>query len=140
LFIDGFESADFATGGWTTQNGDASVVTGAVKDGTYGAKLKMTTWIEKAISTSGFETIHVKYWRVTTKFDAGEYFYAEWYDGADWHELESTQDTDWGTKKDYTCASGANNNANFKIRFRTNANGNPEYAYLDSVEVTGTPQ
>jgi hypothetical protein len=36
-----------------------------------------------------------------------------------------------------TCGSGADNNANFKVRWRTNCNKNPEFANVDNVEVTG---
>ena len=137
LFSDGFESGDFTTGGWTTQNSDASVSKKAEYEGTYGAKLAKTTWIEKAVSTAGYSSIHVKYYRMTKNFDAGEYLYVEWYDGTDWNELESTQVSSWGSRQDMTCGSGANDNSNFKVRFRTNAGSNNESAYVDTVEVTG---
>ncbi|MHC4117365.1 MAG: hypothetical protein ACYSWO_07635 [Planctomycetota bacterium] len=137
LFSDGFESGDFTTGGWTTQNSDASVSNKAEYEGTYGAKLAKATWIEKAVSTAGYSSIHVRYYRMSKGLDAGEYLYAEWYDGTDWHELESTQATSWGSQQDKTCGSGANDNSSFKIRFRTNASATNEYAYVDSVEVTG---
>ncbi len=139
LFSDGFESGNFTTGGWTTQNSDASVTTLAKYTGAYGAKLKKTTWIEKAISTVGYTTIHVKYARWTAGFDAGEYLYVEWWDGSSWNVLETVPGNIGWTVMDMTCGSGANNNANFKARFRTNANLNNESAYIDDVEISGTP-
>jgi hypothetical protein len=42
------------------------------------------------------------------------------------------------TEKDMTCGSGADNNADFKVRYRINANMNNESAYIDDVEITGT--
>jgi hypothetical protein len=63
----------------------------------------------------------------------------EYHDGAQWNELEATQDTSWASQ-DKTCGSEADNNADFKIRFRTNANNAGEYAYVDDVEITGTAQ
>ena len=48
-FSDGFESGNFTAGGWTTQDADASI-TSTVNDryaGTYGAKLRETTWMQK---------------------------------------------------------------------------------------------
>ena len=96
--------------------------------------------MEKALDTTGFTTIHVKYYRKTKSLDQGEYLYVEWHDGSQWHELESTQDTSWGSQQDKTCGAGANNNANFKVRFRINADKTGEYAYVDDVEVTGTAQ
>ncbi|MCJ7728780.1 MAG: CotH kinase family protein, partial [Sedimentisphaerales bacterium] len=60
---DGFESGNFTAGGWTTQNTDATVITGAKYTGTYGAKLARGTWIQKLLDTRGFTTIHVQYRR-----------------------------------------------------------------------------
>ncbi|MHC4619628.1 MAG: Calx-beta domain-containing protein, partial [Planctomycetota bacterium] len=137
LFSDGFESGDFATGGWTT-SGSPTVSNKADYAGTYGAKIPSTSSVEKALSTVGYTGIHVKYYRMTKGFDSGEYLYAEWYDGSSWNPLESTQDTAWGTQMDFTCPAGAENNANFAIRFRTNASRGSEYAYVDEVFVTGT--
>jgi hypothetical protein len=139
LFSDGFESGGFATGGWTTQNGDASVSEGAAYTGSYGAKLKKATWIEKAVSTVGYDTIHVKYRRQTNAFDAGENLVVEWYDGSSWNPLETVQSASYGDGlQDKSCGAGADENANFKIRFLTNANKNNESAYIDDVVVSGT--
>jgi len=133
---DGFESGDLTTGVWTI-SGSASASDKAEYTGTYGAKVAKTSWMEKAISTVGFTTIHVKYARKTKGMDSGEYLYVEWYDGNDWNGLESTQETDWALK-DLICGTGADNNASFKLRFRTNSSNASEYAYIDDVEITGT--
>jgi len=137
-WTDGFESGDLVTGGWTT-SGNTSASNKAEYTGTYGAAIKGTAWMEKAISTAGFTAIHVKYVRKTKGLDSGEYLYVEWYDGSDWNQLEATQATSWSAQ-DKTCGSGADNNAGFKIRFRTNASNASEYAYVDDVEITGTAQ
>jgi len=138
LFSDGFESGNFTAGGWTTQNGNATVATAAKYTGVYGAKLAGTTWMQKAVSTVGKSTIHVKYARKTKGLDAGEYLYVEWsIDGSAWNNLETTQATTWASQ-DFTCGSGANNNANFRVRWRTNASAaSSEYAYVDDVVITG---
>ena len=136
-WYDGFESGDFIEGGWTVFSGDASV-SGTSYTGEYGAKLIKTTWIEKAISTEGFTQIHVKYARKQNSgMDEGEYLFVEWWDGTDWNELERTQDTSW-VYKDFTCSSGADDNPNFKLRFRTNCDKVPEVGFVDDVEITGT--
>jgi hypothetical protein len=143
-FSDGFESGNFTAGGWTTQDADASI-TSTINDryeGTYGAKLRETTWMQKAISTVGYNTIHVKYARKATGLDSGqnEKLYVEWsIDGSAWNNLETTGTTAWALK-DFTCGSGANNNANFRVRFRINANATSEFAAVDSVQITGTSQ
>jgi len=69
-------------------------------------------------------------------FDSGEYLYAEWWDGSNWNELEHYQGG--LANADFVCGSGADNNANFKVRWRTNVDKNPEFANVDDVEVTGT--
>jgi hypothetical protein len=137
-WTDGFESGDLVTGGWTT-SGNASASDKAEYTGTYGAAVKGTAWMEKAISTAGFTAIHVKYVRKTKGLDSGEYLYVEYHDGTQWNQLEATQATSWASQ-DKTCGSGADNNADFKIRFRTNANNASEYAYIDDIEITGTAQ
>jgi len=136
---DGFESGNFTAGGWTI-SGNATVATAAAYTGsTYGAKLAKEAWIEKAISTAGFNNIHILYNRTTDSFDAGEYLYVEWsINGTNWIQLEATQQTAWASK-DLTCDPNANNNLNFRIRFRTNASAANEYAYVDDVQITGTP-
>ncbi|MHC4739955.1 MAG: LamG-like jellyroll fold domain-containing protein, partial [Planctomycetota bacterium] len=73
-WTDGFESGDLLTGGWTT-SGNASASNKAEYTGIYGAAIKGTAWMEKAISTAGFTAIHVKYARKTKGLDSGEYLY-----------------------------------------------------------------
>ncbi len=99
--------------------------------------MKKTGWIEKAVSTVGYTNIHVKYARRTSGLDAGEYLYTEWWDGSGWNQLEAAPGNEPWTAKDQTCGAGANNNANFKIRFRCNADKQPEWGRVDVVEVTG---
>ena len=138
---EGFESGDFTAGGWTKQNNDASVSNQADHNGTYGAQLKKTTWIETAKSTEGYSTIHVKYCRETSGFDSGENLYVEWYDNDsnDWVNLETIQSADYTDgQQDKTCDPNANDNADFKLRFRTNASKANEKAYIDCIEITGT--
>jgi hypothetical protein len=143
LYQDNYESGNFnggdeTQGAWTTQNIDASVLTTSKYTGNYGAMLAKTTWIQKTISTAGYDTIHVKYNYNTTGMSGSEYLYVEWStDGSNWNNLETTSATSW-TAQDKTCGSGANNNANFRVRFRTNGSTTSKYAYIDDFIVTGT--
>jgi hypothetical protein len=62
----------------------------------------------------------------------------EWWDGSNWNELETlTGSSDW-TYKDMTCGSGADNNPNFKLRYRTDGTKNNQSAKVDEVEISGT--
>ena len=139
LFFDDFESGSFTAGGWTTSGG-ASVSTRADYNGIYGARLSSTSSIAKALSTVGYSEIHVTFYRRTQGLDSGEYLYCEWSDdgGQSWNPLGSTQSTSW-YQEDFTCPSGANDNPDFQFRYRLNASSTREYAYIDDVEILGTP-
>jgi hypothetical protein len=140
MWGDGFESGDYAAGGWTRQNNGANVNTGAAYTGSYGAKLKGTTWIEKSMSTAGYVGIHVKYRRQTNGLDPGESIQIEWFDGSAWNSLETLQAASYaGGLQDKPCGSGADNNPDFAVRFRINADNN-ETAYVDDVEISGITQ
>ncbi len=130
---------DFDTGGWTTGGYSTNVLNQCTCEGPNGAQMKGVSWIEKAISTEGYTDIEVSYWRRTNAFDAGEYILAEWYDGTSWNEFESAQVSTCGFVTQY-CSSGADNNANFKIRFSTNASKTNEYGCIDDVTIDGTVQ
>ncbi len=135
LFYDNFNDGDMV--GWTT-SGSPGPSTGNIYEGTYSVKLKQTASMETAISTVGRTSIHFKYARTTNgNLDAGEYLTASWYDGTNWNTVEQVGNAQPWAEKDWTLPSGANNNANFKIRFSINASQTTEYGFVDVVEVTG---
>jgi hypothetical protein len=136
LFYDNFNDGDMV--GWTT-SGSAGPSTENIYEGAYSVKLKQTASMETSISTVGYTSIHFKYARMTNgNLDAGEYLTASWYDGTNWNAVEQVGASAPWAEKDWTLPSGANNNANFKIRFSINASQNTEYGFVDIVEVTGT--
>jgi hypothetical protein len=136
---DDFESGDFAAGGWTVVATPASVDESGAYTGSYGAHLKKTGTIEKPISTAGYQAIHVKYARTTKNMKSTEFLFVDWYDGSGWHELETTNDTSWGTVEILCGGAGADNNPNFKVRFRVNGKNARVEAMIDDVEIFGTP-
>jgi hypothetical protein len=139
LFSDGFEGGNLTDGGWTI-SGSASVGSAGAFSGGYGAIIKKTAWIQKALSTAGLKDNHVQYARKTAGLDAGEYLYVEWSaDGTVWNSLETTTATSWETRN-LLCGSGAENQVDFRLRFRTNANRTDEYGYVDAVVLIGTPR
>lgn len=133
---DDFESGDLAAGGWAV-SGIAAASTKAAYSGVYGAEIKDSAWIERAISTEGFADIHVKYARKTKGLDSGEFLYVEWWDGNGWTGLEATQSTSWASQ-DMPCGPAASDNAAFKVRFRSDAGNPSECGYIDNVQITGT--
>jgi hypothetical protein len=138
-YADGFESGDFAAGHWTT-SGTPEVKSQAAYEGSYGARISGTAWLETALDTSGYTNIHLKYVCKTFQLDGqseNEWFYAEWYDGSSWHAVNQMNVGSW-TAYDHALGSGAAHNPSFKIRFRVNANMGMERADIDNVEVTGS--
>lgn len=136
LFFEDFESGNL--NGWSNQNNDASVKGGSALNGANGAELKKATWIEKSISTAGHSDISLKYSRKTTQYDSGENLTVEWFDGSNWNNVETTQETSWLTI-DAQLGAAANDNAAFKIRFLTNASAKKEKASIDDILVEGVP-
>jgi hypothetical protein len=68
-------------------------------------------------------------------YSSVEDLFVEWYDGTSWNELAAIEDDKTWSAEDYTCPSGADDNANFKFRFRTNVEIE---TYIDDVEIVGT--
>lgn len=134
LFSDDFESGGLSAGGWTTSNSNSKAAGGAAFSGSWGAELKRTTSIERAISTAGATNVRLSYDCRTIRLDGGEFLAVEWYDGSSWNLVQSTSSTSWANQ-DASLPSGADNNASFRIRFSLNANRNNEKAYLDNVSV-----
>ena len=92
--------------------------------------------MERAIDTSGFTNIHLKYVWTTFQLDPNERLFAEWFDGSDWHIAGETRAKGWKAR-DHALGSGADNNPAFKIRFRVNAEMQMERGDVDNVEVIG---
>jgi hypothetical protein len=133
IFSDDFESGNLSTGGWTA-TGNAQIHGGAAYDGSYGVKLQKVGGIEKAISTQGRFGLFIEYHRITMKFEPGDdSFDVEWYDGQDWHLIESTADTSWGHTS-VSLPPAADDNPDFRIRFTCNGNHPIEKVHLDNVQ------
>ena len=136
LFTDGFESGNLTAGGWVVQNTQAAASTAALQTGTWGARLNRATWMEKSFSTAGYNTISIVVGRRTNGLDAGEFLYVEWWNGTAWTVAGTVNTTAWATAT-FNLPAAAANNAAFKFRFRTNANGNNERGDVDNVSLRG---
>jgi hypothetical protein len=136
LFTDGFESGNLTAGGWVVQNTSAVASTGARQTGSWGARLSRATWMEKTISTAGYNTISIVVGRRTSGMDAGEFLYIEWWNGSAWTVAGTVNTTAWATAT-FNLPAAAADNAAFKFRFRTNASANNERGDIDNVTLRG---
>lgn len=137
LFSDGFESGGFAAGGWSAENNDARVTGQASRSGSFGARLRSSTSIERGVDTSGFATVRLEYSRRTSGMDAGESLVIEWYDGSTWHTVESVSTTAW-VDQGVDLGAAAGENPAFRIRFVTNCDRKNERGDVDDVRVLGS--
>jgi hypothetical protein len=136
LFFGGFESGNFSSEGWST-SGSIQVSTKADQGGSYGARIKRSSWIEVSVSTAGYDTLELSYARRTRNMDNGETLTVEYWNGSSYVTVESTSATSWSAPTT-SLGADANNNGSFKLRFRTNANRNNERADVDDVHLVGT--
>jgi C1A family cysteine protease len=142
---DGFECGNFTAGSWTVAGTTPapSVTTGAKYTDTYGARIpgsSGTRSITKNKSTEGYNSIHVKYDRKVTRTTSIT-LTVDWSanGGSTWTTLETvsgSSGTTWASK-DWALGTTANNNPDFRIRFRTTAGSATRYAYIDNVQITG---
>jgi hypothetical protein len=134
LFNDGFESNNFTTGGWT--NSGCDLQSTYKYAGTYAARFNSSDILTKARSTAGYQSIQVSYARYARNCTSSHHFIVEWYDGSVWTALENVTGNFSWTVKTWNLPAGANNNANFQLRFKTSGNGASNYAYLDEVKIS----
>ncbi|MFA4952888.1 MAG: hypothetical protein WC584_01555 [Candidatus Pacearchaeota archaeon] len=149
IFSDGFESGTL--NGWTlTKASGANDWTASTTNpfqGTYHAQSQPSSTTEpasvmqKTISTSGYSNIVLNYTRRLVGIDGVDEFQVEWYDGTSWAILEQTgdnpaDDVDYISNQ-FSISAGANNNANFAIKFECTAGAVSEFCRVDNVNVTG---
>ena len=149
IFSDNFESGSLS--GWTlTKAAGANDWTASQTDpfaGSWHAQsqpqstTEPASVIERTISTSGYSSIIVNYGRKLIGLDVADEFQAEWFDGSSWTILEQTggssaDDTSY-VLQSFSLPSGADNNANFKIKFECTAGAVSEFCRVDNVNIEG---
>jgi hypothetical protein len=135
ILFDGFEDGDVLE--WTVV-GSGWADDEAAYEGSYGARAKlMDSSLARTVSTAGYAGIHLKYVGRGNGLDAGEYLLVEWYDGSAWHVIDNGISGSTWVSRDWTLPAGAENNADFAIRFTCHADKNTEWVDVDNVEVTG---
>ncbi len=134
VFSDDFESGTL-TNGWDSINAD-QYMNAAEHSGTYGANIRKGGYISQAVSTVGYTSVEVSYWRKGNNFSAPEGLTVEWsVDGSNWNLIENTQDSSWAQTVT-NLPAGAAGQAGFTLRFNVDSNLWKEKAYIDDVVVT----
>jgi arylsulfatase A-like enzyme len=134
IFSDDFESGTLTTNGWDSLNADQYMNT-AEYAGTYGANIRKGGYISKTISTVGYTSVDVSYWRKCNTLSGSEELTVEWsVDGTNWNLIETSQDSTWTPYSD-TLPAGAAGEAGFTLRFNVDSNLWKEKAYIDDVVI-----
>lgn len=138
IFQDDFEDGNSA--GWTTV-GDVSI-TSLQAIGQYSLRLKQTANATATVSTVGYTAVSITMNLAATSLETGDDCYAEVSvnGGSNWTTVVLVQDgNDTGSFfQGSVSPTGADNNANLKLRFRSTGAHAGDYCYGDNVTVSGT--
>ena len=136
LFADDFESGDFVAGGWVLPTGKAVVKAVASDTGGFGARIRSTGSIERAVDTSTYDQVALLVSRRSKNYDSGESLEVEWFNGSTWSSVDTVITRKWNGRF-IELPSGADNNSSFKIRFRSVGSMGKERGDVDDVKVIG---
>ncbi|MBW2984271.1 hypothetical protein KY361_04100 [Candidatus Woesearchaeota archaeon] len=141
-FFDGFETGTLTTNNWTTAGAGAPWVVSTIAPylGTYDARTENTNGesiLQNIIDTTDYVNVTLSFYYETNNLDGGEYFAADWYNGTAWINVVTIEDTAGWTLYNSTLPSSADDNVDFRVRFRCSSNNNNEECKVDNVEVTG---
>ncbi len=141
VFCDGFETGSYTnatTGSWSN-SASTSVIGVAKYSGAFGAKLSNKGSITRAVDTTGYSGIYLKYRRTVTGYGADEGLVVEWSPdgGANWTTLETATNGAYADLQNKSCGAGAANKSGFQVRFKSAGSDTTEYSYIDDVEIVG---
>jgi len=140
IFSDNFNDGDLI--GWSAVNWTNAE--------TYAASTNLANAVlEKTISTSGYNTIVVKYDRqLGNGWEPDNNFKVSWFNGSSYVTLEEVVGVTGDTpdmpndaafvSKTYTLPSTANNNAGLKLKFECSTDAAAEFCRLDNIIIEGT--
>jgi hypothetical protein len=135
IFSDDFESGSLLAGGWAFLNAD-EYMGGAAYNGSFGANIRRGGYMSRTVSTVGFSSVEVSYWRQGLNLVAPEYLTVEWsVDGSTWNTIENIQTAGW-SQTVVTLPAGAAGQAGFTLRFDVDSNRWKEKAYIDDIVIT----
>lgn len=141
LFFEGFESGNLLTNNWTNSGSGVPWRIDTVPyEGLYNIRAKGASGssiIETNIDTTGYENIWFSFYVFTAALDPDEYITADWFNGTAWINLLQIENVASYTIYSYNLSQSANNNPNFKVRFRCEASSSNEKCQIDNVQVAG---
>jgi len=146
IFFDGFENNDLSVNNWTSSGAGIWKIAGESSHRFSGLKYinsnntgGVEDLIQVNISTENYFNIVFSFYYKTANLVAGDYIAADYYNGTVWVEILNTQGSTVWTLNENNLPDSANNNPNFKIRFRCLNDAASEECFVDNVQVDGEP-
>ncbi len=145
IFSDNFENNWLTQ--WAAHNTYSSILTAQSYSPTHAARLRggnndnQQGSMTLQISTTGYTSIQLSYWRMFTQVRSVSTMTIEWQVGTNggWQNLETISSTiPWGQSSTFTL-TGADNQATIQIRFSLSGARTTDLFYVDDVLVTGQP-
>ncbi len=125
--------------GWTSSGNVSSVSSPAIQP--KSVRLRGSASVTRTVSTIGYSNISVTWNMAASSLENGDYCYIEVNTGSNWTAIGSiTNGQDFSTYYNGTAdnIAGANQNANFQVRYRGNGATTGDYCYAEDITVTGT--
>ncbi|MFA5365238.1 MAG: hypothetical protein WC325_08675, partial [Candidatus Bathyarchaeia archaeon] len=151
LFSDDFESGSFGSNWVSTSWWASSIDSSQHHSGIQSARLTTYSdcyggengYITLQISTTGYSSIELSYWRMFDKSGGGsDYFIVEWRvgtSGGGWSTIDTlSSDLAWA-QNSLTLSSSADNKSAIQIRFKVDQCDTRDFAWVDDVVIIGTP-
>jgi PKD repeat protein len=142
ILLDGFEAG---LDDWWTE-GNVSLSSLEPKHGSYAMRFtRNNVWVERSVSTAGFEQIRLSVWIEAQSFEDWEYLIVYWHDGQDWHEpvsIDNHHPAAAGnglTLIEIDLPAGAADNPGFGVAFGMWGTDSGDVGIVDDLLVTGVP-
>lgn len=126
-------------GGWTSSGNVSSVASPALQPNS--VRLRGIASITRTVSTVGYTGISVTWNMAASSLETNDYCYIEVNTGSGWTAIGSLtdgQDTSAFFNGTTTNISGADQNANFQVRYRSTGATTGDYCYAEDITVSGT--
>lgn len=136
IFFDNFNSG---YSGWSSSGNVASVSSPALQPNS--VRLKQTGTIWRTVSTVGYTAISITWNMAASSLEDPDHCYVEVNTGAQWTAiatLSNGQDNSTFFSGMVNNIAGADNNANFKVRYRAAGDATGDYCYAEDITVSGT--
>lgn len=141
IFSDGF---DGQFSGWT-KSGNVALFSGPPAIGSHSLRMTGNAYIVRSISTKGFTGIKLTIHLGAASYESLEQLRLLWWNGSAWQVLTAIKNNSPFENADlnrleFDLPVQASNLVSFKLRIQQSGADTTDFAYIDSIELSGTPK